>query len=167
VQNSQNKNNKKYLPNRRKIMEVRIIINNGKIEIFEDEFKNSPLKSIFENSNVIERKRVSHIYPQNLILRTIFKTLRKLFGDNGKIADWTRNWKCKWQVEILGQLPTTYNKQENSRKALPLALQKARSPALKIDENKSEKKIFKGFKDRKIAIDFEKNYIINQKTKKF
>jgi len=117
-------------------MEVRIIINNGKIEIFEDEFKNSPLKSIFESSNIIERKRVSHIYPQNIILRTIFKVLRKLFGDNGKIADWTRNWKCKWQVEIL-------------------------------DENKSKKKIFKGFKDRKTAIDFEKNFIINQKTKKF
>jgi hypothetical protein len=135
MQNTQRKNNKKYSPVRRKTMEVKIIINNGKIEIFEDEFKNSPLKSIFENSNVIERKRVSHIYPQNFILRTVFKTLRKLFGDNGKIADWTRNWKCKWQVEIL-------------------------------DENKSEKKIFKGFKDRKIAIDFEKNFIINQKTKK-
>jgi len=118
-------------------MEVRIIINNGKIEIFEDEFKNSPLKSIFENSNVIEKKRVSHIYPQNFILRTIFKMLRKLFGDNGKVADWTRSWKCKWQVEILP------------------------------NENKSKKKIFKGFKDRKIAIDFEKNYIINQKIKKF
>jgi hypothetical protein len=136
MQNTQRKNNKKYSPNRRKTtMEVKIIINNGKIEIFEDEFKNSPLKSIFENSSVIERKRVSHIYPQNFILRTVFKTLRKLFGDSGEIADWTRNWKCKWQVEIL-------------------------------DENKSKKKIFKGFKDRKIAIDFEKNYIINQKTKK-
>jgi hypothetical protein len=135
MQNTQRKNNKKHPAKRRNIMEVKIIINNGKIEIFEDEFKNSPLKSILENSNVIERKRISYIYPQNLILRVIFKTLRKLFGDNGKIADWTRNWECKWQIEIL-------------------------------DENKSEKKIFKGFKDRKIAIDFEKNYIINQKTKK-
>jgi hypothetical protein len=135
MQNTQRKNNKKYPPNRRKTMEVRIIINNGKIEIFEDEFKNSPLKSIFENSNIVERKRVSYIYPQNFILRAVFKALRKLFGDNGRIAEWTRNWKCRWQVEIL-------------------------------DENKSEKKIFKGFKDRKTAIEFEKNYIINQKTKK-
>jgi hypothetical protein len=82
-------------------MEVKIIINNGKIEIFEDEFKNSPLKSIFENSVIVERKRVSYIYPQNFILRAIFKMLRKLFGDDVKIAKWTRNWKCLWQVEIL------------------------------------------------------------------
>jgi hypothetical protein len=137
MQNIQKTNNKKLPPNRRKSMEVKIIINNGKIEIFEDEFKNSPLKSIFENSNivVVERKRVSYIYPQNFILRAVFKALRKLLGDDGKIANWTRNWKCKWQVEIL-------------------------------DENKSEKKIFKGFKDRKTAIKFEKDYIINQKTKK-
>ena len=48
----------------------------------------------------IKIERVSYILPANPVLRLMFKILREVFGDNGKIADWTRRWKCAWVVKI-------------------------------------------------------------------
>lgn len=70
---------------------------NGKVHgLYED------LKEIFDESSfkVIEKKRFSHIVPENIVKRVFFKILRRLFSDEGKVAQWTRNWKCSWIVTV-------------------------------------------------------------------
>ena len=71
------------------------ISEDGKITVFHDSKYAKKIK------HIEKIERVSHIVPANPILRIIFKLLRKLFGDEGKIADWTRTWKCKWKIELI------------------------------------------------------------------
>jgi hypothetical protein len=103
----------------KQITEVKIFITNGKIEIFEDELKTSFLKEIFKDMIEIDRKRVSYIYPQNFMLRQVFLIIRKIFKNNEKIIEWTRNWKCLWQVEILdGKEKTVFKGFQNRKDAV-------------------------------------------------
>lgn len=69
---------------------------NGTIRTFKNDF-DLDLKSKTEI-------RVSRILPKNIFLRFTFILLRKLFGDDGKIANWTRNWRCTWIVIIDGKI---------------------------------------------------------------
>jgi hypothetical protein len=103
----------------KQITEVKIFITNGKIEIFEDELKTSFLKEIFKDTIEIDRKRVSYIYPQNFMLRQVFLIIRRIFKNNEKIIEWTRNWKCLWQVEILdGKEKTVFKGFQNRKDAV-------------------------------------------------
>jgi len=45
-------------------------------------------------------RRASHVYPCNVWLRIAFVILRTMFGDNGAIAEYTRNWNCKWFIDL-------------------------------------------------------------------
>jgi hypothetical protein len=58
----------------------------------------SPLSQGFLDSDSVVR-RASHVEPRNIILRCVFHTLR-LFGDTGRIADWTRCWNIDWRVNL-------------------------------------------------------------------
>ncbi len=49
------------------------------------------------SSNV---KRASHVEPVNILMRVAFKTLRKVFGEYGKVSDFTRMWPCRWRVNL-------------------------------------------------------------------
>jgi hypothetical protein len=62
---------------------------NGEFETFSNDFS--------LNGNV---QRVSYIRPQNIFLRIIFIFIRWIVNDNSKIANWTRQWKCKWVVQL-------------------------------------------------------------------
>ena len=57
-----------------------------------------------------EQKRLSHITPKNPFLKIIFKTLRWIFKDESKVAEWTRHWDCEWEVELI--LPTFKNRSD-------------------------------------------------------
>ena len=58
-------------------------------------------------------KRISHVLPANPLKRAAFRILRFLFGDKGRIADWTRRWKGPWIVVINGiEIGTFNNRQE-------------------------------------------------------
>lgn len=45
-------------------------------------------------------RRASHIEPCNPLLRFAFYALRTLFGERGKVSDWTRSWSCPSQVNL-------------------------------------------------------------------
>jgi hypothetical protein len=47
------------------------------------------------------RQRFSEILPTDPTLRILFRCLRKLFGEEGKVAAWTRRWLCIWTGRIL------------------------------------------------------------------
>lgn len=45
--------------------------------------------------------RVSHILPVNRLKRSVFVALRFLFGESGRVSDWTRQWTGPWQARFL------------------------------------------------------------------
>ena len=55
-----------------------------------------------EAAPVIEGARIaraSHVFPRNILLRTIFRVLRFWLGDKGRMSEFTRSWKCAWIVD--------------------------------------------------------------------
>lgn len=47
------------------------------------------------------RRRFSEIVPVNPALRVLFRVLRWVFGEEGRVAEWTRTWRCRWEAMIL------------------------------------------------------------------
>lgn len=45
-------------------------------------------------------RRASHVEPDSFLLRTLFHQMRKVFGETGRVAEWTRSWKCLWRVNM-------------------------------------------------------------------
>lgn len=45
-------------------------------------------------------RRASNVEPISLLLRLVFHLLRAFFGEDGIVADWTRNWNCYWRVNL-------------------------------------------------------------------
>ena len=49
----------------------------------------------------VSRQRFSEILPVNPVKRAAFRVLRRLFGETGRVAAWTRSWAVLWRAEIL------------------------------------------------------------------
>jgi hypothetical protein len=47
------------------------------------------------------RIRLSHIRPEKFWKKAAFVLLRKVFGDRGNIAFWTRKWSGPWRATII------------------------------------------------------------------
>lgn len=47
-------------------------------------------------------ERASHVVPTGFWQRMAFKVLRRLFGDDGKAAAFTRGWRCSWYADMVG-----------------------------------------------------------------
>lgn len=45
-------------------------------------------------------RRASHVEPVSSVLRTIFHVLRRIFGDKGWMATFTRRWPCFWRINF-------------------------------------------------------------------
>jgi hypothetical protein len=68
----------------------------GKIEMLaRDEFA-----ELYEQGRVT-KTRASHVAPVNFALRQAFWILRWATGEQGPVSDWTRRWRCRWQVQIV------------------------------------------------------------------
>lgn len=50
----------------------------------------------------VESRRASRILPVNIFKRCAFIALRKLFGDRGKVAAFTRTWRGPWTCRVIG-----------------------------------------------------------------
>ncbi len=48
----------------------------------------------------VARRRASHIVPARSTKRLVFRLLRAVCGDTGKVAAWTRSWECEWTVDL-------------------------------------------------------------------
>jgi hypothetical protein len=45
-------------------------------------------------------RRASHVEPFAWPLRIVFHALRKVFGEDGRVGEWTRSWGCYWRVNL-------------------------------------------------------------------
>ncbi len=48
----------------------------------------------------VSKKRASHVEPDRWIKRQLFHLARQLFGEYGRVGNWTRRWKCWWRVNL-------------------------------------------------------------------
>jgi hypothetical protein len=48
----------------------------------------------------VATRRASHIEPLYPVSRVLFHLLRKLFGETGRVAEWTRHWDVLWRVNL-------------------------------------------------------------------
>lgn len=44
-------------------------------------------------------KRASHVEPAPRYERWLFHFLRAIFGDKGRVSDWTRQWNTLWRID--------------------------------------------------------------------
>lgn len=63
------------------------------------EFVGSPEAML--DAPVISKRRVSHVEPVNVVYRVAFHVLRKLFGEDGRVGNWTRRWSVNWRARML------------------------------------------------------------------
>ena len=66
----------------------------GTVEFIGDD----PLRLPLEN---IRSRRLSNIWPLDPVKRAAFRLLRLLFGDEGRVAAWTRRWHGPWEATII------------------------------------------------------------------
>jgi hypothetical protein len=63
-------------------------------------FLKTPLSDVLLELGTVVTKRASHVTPRAFIPRVAFKILRGLFGDKGRVAEWTRGWSGPWRVDM-------------------------------------------------------------------
>jgi hypothetical protein len=64
------------------------------------QFIDNPELAFLKDLGEVETHRASHVEPDSLLLRLLFHWFRRKYGENGRAANWTRNWKCLWRVNM-------------------------------------------------------------------
>jgi hypothetical protein len=59
-----------------------------------------PMLSSLESAGLAVKRRASQVHPVGRVKRSAFYLLRGLFGERGRVSDWTRNWSGKWEVDL-------------------------------------------------------------------
>jgi hypothetical protein len=77
------------------LSDITITIDTGGDLLFIDSLS----ADIFKELGTARTRRASFVEPYRLGYRTMFHLLR-LFGDNGRIAQWTREWSIVWRVNM-------------------------------------------------------------------
>ena len=54
---------------------------------------------IFAELGEVVTARASHVFPTNWGYRQAFRLLRTIFGERGRVAEWTRCWQTEWLVD--------------------------------------------------------------------
>ena len=54
---------------------------------------------IFAEMGEVVTKRASHVEPSEFWLRVAFRLLRIVFGERGRVAEWTRGWRTIWRID--------------------------------------------------------------------
>ena len=55
-------------------------------------------RHLLTDTSVIQR--ASNVEPVRYTLRLAFHGLRLIFGDYGRVAEFTRHWNCVWRVNL-------------------------------------------------------------------
>ena len=62
-------------------------------------FLRAPESDVFLELGETITRRASHVEPGPRYERWAFRLLRTIFGDSGKVSDWTRSWNTLWRVD--------------------------------------------------------------------
>ena len=75
---------------------VMVFIESGSIVALYD----STSQPLFAELGASEIRRASHVEPCNAALRFAFHFLRSVFGESGTVAEWTRNFRGSWRINM-------------------------------------------------------------------
>lgn len=67
---------------------------------------------------VVSHRRFSHIWPRHAGLRAVFRVVRAIVREGGKIEGWTRTWKCVWQVRLASDPGTVMFESSDRRECV-------------------------------------------------
>ena len=76
-------------------MSLRLVVNeDGTIEqiVSEDMLRLDGAETV---------KRASNVLPFGITKQIVFKALRRVFGDKGRVSDWTRRWRGPHVVDVI------------------------------------------------------------------
>ena len=74
-----------------------VITPDGDVEMIEYKEAEGLIKSL---GTIQERWRATHIVPTDHCLQLAFVILRRSFGEQGRIAQWTRSWRVQWTADL-------------------------------------------------------------------
>lgn len=83
----------KAFPKTEKKMVTATIDENGDVL-----FLASSVNDVFLELGDVVTRRASHVEPATLPKRLFFHLLRAVFGDKGRVSNWTRGWAILWRV---------------------------------------------------------------------
>lgn len=55
----------------------------------------------FKALGSVTTRRASHVEPDSWLLRLAFHALRQVYGDKGRMSEFTRGWPCLWRVNTI------------------------------------------------------------------
>ena len=90
-----------------------------------------PAQELMQFLGQPSKQRLSHIEPTNAVKRWAFHRLRRLFGDEGRVSDWTRRWRCQWRVNFAPTNGDIYDRDDQGRPFLD------RSSAVAFEERQA------------------------------
>ena len=61
---------------------------------------NNEAAACFTELGSVTTRRASHVEPEERPLRFLFHVLRYIFGDKGRMSEFTRHWPCTWRVNL-------------------------------------------------------------------
>ena len=64
------------------------------------QFLNTPHLRPLLDEGTSQVRRASHVEPMARLPRLFFHLLRRVFGEQGRVAQWTREWPVVWQVNL-------------------------------------------------------------------
>jgi len=70
------------------------------------------------NLPMLKPRRISEIIPINPVKRSMFRLLRKVFGEYGLVGQWTRTWRCQWRCTLLAGKHTGFTAVSTDRASL-------------------------------------------------
>ena len=76
---------------------VRIRLAGDQAQVLHDGRAGMAYSTVLQN---VQARRAAWVEPASGGLRLVFHLLRWLFGDQGRVATWTRRWPCRWQVDL-------------------------------------------------------------------
>lgn len=77
-----------------------MFIKNGCVYVLEDTRVQPYIEHLRRRGFEVTVQRASHIEPCRLGRRILFRLLRRLFGEDGRVGEWTRRWHCDWRVDL-------------------------------------------------------------------
>lgn len=80
---------------------------------------------------ISSKTRASHVIPEHELKKIAFKIFRKIFGDTGKISNWTRTWKGPWLIDFSPTIGGLYGPFLSREKALEVEYKKLKEWLIK------------------------------------
>ena len=74
----------------------------GRVTVVAHRYFHAPVLALLARrlGEIVEVRRGGYVLPASPSKRAAFRLLRRVFGDRGRVAAWTRTWSGPWLVQM-------------------------------------------------------------------